>query len=365
MTFCALSIAKGMDITMKAIIKHKDGKDGWEIKDVPRKDPQASEVEIQIKAAGICGSELHLYHDNHYYDPGIIIGHEFSGVISRVGSDIEDWKVGDRVVSENHITACGICESCRTGNFAMCTKRIPLGYRMDGGWTNYICLPTKYLIKLPDTVSYEEAAMVEPCAVLTESLCVKEPIHAGEVVLIQGCGTIGLLGAIVAKAVGAGKVIVTGTEQDEKVRLPIARTLGVSRVVNVERENLKEIVDSMTDGKGVDYILEASGVSSAISSSLDLIKRLGRIVAVGEASTEKVPFDWNKAIFKAPTIKFNFGSNYRAWHLAIDLMGSGKIDIKPLITHRLFMNDFKRGFELLDSKEGLKVIMYPFGEEEI
>lgn len=348
---------------MKAIVKFKDGKDGWEIREVPRPEPEDDEVEIEIKAAGICGSELHLYHDNHFYKPPVIVGHEFSGVISKTGKNIQGWKVGERVVSENHITACGTCEYCRTGNLALCENRIAVGYAKDGGWTNYICMPTKLMIKIPDNVTYEEAAMVEPCAILTEALCVKECIKPWETVLIQGCGTIGLLGAQVAKAAGAKQVILSGTEADEKIRLSVARQLGIGRVVNIEKENLKEIVMSATNGNGADLVVEASGAPAAIDSSFDLVKRLGRIVAIGEAPSDIIHFKWNKAIFKACSIKFTFGSNYRAWHLALQYMASGKINVKPMITHKISMLDFSVGFRMLDEKEAVKVIMYPVPDQ--
>lgn len=344
---------------MKAIVKFEDGKQGWEVRDVSRHDPKANEVEIEIRAAGICGSELHLYHDNHSYKPPVIVGHEFSGIISRVGEGIRGWKVGDRVVSENHITTCGTCEYCRTGNSALCKDRIALGYHLDGGWTNYICMPTKFMIKIPDNVTYEEAAMVEPCAVLTEALCVKEPVKPWETVVVQGCGTIGLLAAQVAKAAGAKKVIITGTEADERVRLKIAKQLGIDYVVNIERQDLTKIVMDETNGNGADIIVEASGAASAINASLDLVKRLGRILAIGESPNEVINFNWNKAIFKGCTVKFNFGSNYRAWHLALQYMADKKIDVEALMTHKISMDDFAKGFSLLDDKEAVKVIMYP------
>ncbi len=347
---------------MKAVVKFKDGKDGWEIRDVPRRDPKDHEIEIEIKAAGICGSELHLYHDNHAYKPPVIVGHEFSGVISRVGKDIQDWKVGDRVVSENHITACGICENCRTGNLALCKKRIAVGYSIDGGWTNFICMPPKLLIRIPDNITHEEAAMTEPCAILTEALCVKDDIKPWETVLVQGCGTIGLLAAQVAKATGVRQVFLTGTEADENLRLKIARQLEIDRVINIEREDLAEIVMNATDGRGADVVVEASGSPKAIDSSLELVKRLGRILAIGEAPGDMVELQWNKAIFKGCQIKFNFGSNYRAWHLALQYMSSGKINVGALMTHRISMKDFAEGFRLLDEKKAVKVMMYPMAD---
>lgn len=348
---------------MKAVVKFKDGKDGWEIREVARKAPSDDEVELEIQAAGICGSELHLYHDNHYYKPPVIVGHEFTGVISRVGKNITGWRVGDRVVSENHVTACGTCAYCRTGNMALCKGRIPLGYALDGGWTNYICMPTKLMIRVPDNVTDEEAAMVEPTAILTEALCVKEPIQAGETVLIQGCGTIGLLGAMVAKAAGAGKIIVSGTEMDEDVRLPIARKLAVDRVVNIDRENLEDIVAEMTDGNGVDMLVEASGSPKGIAGAVSLVRRLGRIVAIGEAPKPEIAFPWNAAIFKACTVKFTFGSNYRAWHLALQYMSERKIDVGQLVTHRISMADFADGFRMLEEKKAVKIILYPLKED--
>lgn len=345
---------------MKAIVKERDGFDGWKIKELERREPKDDEIEIQVKAAGICGSELHLWHDNHYYTPGTVIGHEYSGQISRVGRNVSKWKAGDRVVTENRYTACGICEFCRNGNRAMCKSAVPVGYKSDGGWRKYTYVPATELIKIPDNVSFEEAAMTEPAAVITEALCVKEPVRAGETVLIQGCGTMGLLACMVAKNMGASKVIITGTDADVKLRLPLAEKIGADETVNVQREDLLAAVDRITAGNGVDYIAECSGAPGAVKSSLDAAKKLGRIVAIGESPAESIDFDWNKAVFKALTLKFHFGSDYNAWHIAVRMMENGSLNVKPLITHRISMADFRKGFGYLDDKEALKVIMYPF-----
>ena len=346
---------------MKGIVKYKDGKDGWEIREIERKDPGPEEVEIKIAAAGICGSELHLYHDNHYYTPGTVIGHEYSGVISRVGSHVKGWNVGDRVVTENHFGSCGSCYYCRTGNQALCKTRGGVGYHRNGGWAEYLCAPTKYMIRIPDSVTMEEATMVEPLAVLTEALCVKHPVLAGETVLVQGCGTIGLLAAQVAKAAGAGKVIITGMEQDEEQRLPIARSLkSIDRVVNVEREDLAAVVMELTGGEGADTVVEATGSRGGIASSIELARRLGRVLAIGETPAKEVGIDWNRAIFKALTLNFNFGSNYIAWHTAVDMIAAGTVEVKPLITHRIHMSEFMRGFQLMDEKKAIKVVMKAF-----
>lgn len=349
---------------MKAVVKYRDGKDGWEIRDVTRLDPKDNEVEIQVKAAGICGSELHLYHDNHTYTPGTVIGHEFAGVISRVGKDVKGWKVGDRVVSENHKTCCWECDYCRSGKPVFCTSRRQVGYKEDGGWTSYICMPAKLLIPIPDNVSYEEAAMTEPCTVAIQALCIKAPVKTGETVLVQGCGTIGLINAMVAKAAGAGTVIVTGTEADEKIRLPIARKLtAIDSVINISREDLNEEIMKLTKGKGVDMVVEASGSEKAINSAIDLVRKEGRIVAIGETFTPEVSVKWHAAVFKACSIIFSFGAEFEAWRKALQLMGNKQIDLKPLITHRLALTEFEKGFQMLDEKTALKVMLLPQTDE--
>lgn len=342
---------------MKGVIKYKDGKDGWEIRDINRPDPMDNEVEIEVKAAGICGSELHLYHDNHVYEPPVVVGHEFSGVITRVGRNVTKWKKGDRVVSENNKKVCGVCEFCRTGRPILCLERKSVGYKVNGGWTEYFCTPEHLLIRIPDNVSYEEAAMTEPVSVATQALIVKGTVKVGDIVLVQGCGTIGLICGMVAKALGAKKVIITGTNADEEVRLPIARQLSIDHVLNIEKIDIKEEISALTKGVGVDVIIEASGSDKAIYTMINLLKKTGNIVAIGETATPDVSFPWLAAVFKACTIHFSFGAGYMAWKHALDLMESGKIEVKPLITHRLLLDDFRTGFELLERKEALKVIL--------
>ncbi|MCQ4636819.1 alcohol dehydrogenase catalytic domain-containing protein [Anaerovorax odorimutans] len=343
---------------MRAVVKFKDGKDGWEIRDIERITPKDNEVEIKVMATGICGSELHLYHDNHTYAPPVVVGHEFCGEIVRVGKDVTKWKIGDRVVSENNKSVCGVCEFCRTGRPILCPERKPVGYKVNGGWTSYFCTPEHLLIKIPDNVSFNEAAMTEPVSVATQAQIVRNTVKIGDVVLVQGCGTIGLINAMVAKAIGAQKVILTGTNVDEQMRLPIARKLNIDRIVNVEKENLKKIVMEETDRMGVDVIVEASGADPAIYGMVELLKKTGNIVAIGETARPDLQFPWVGAVFKSCTITYSFGATYEAWQLALNLMGQGKLHLNELITHEIPLEEFRKGFELLEKKEALKVIMH-------
>jgi L-iditol 2-dehydrogenase len=344
---------------VRGVVKFKDGKDGWEIREIQRPEPKPGEVEIQVQAAGMCGSELHLYHDNHSYTPPVVVGHEFCGVISRVGEGVTKWKVGDRVVAENHKTVCGACEYCRTGLPVFCAERRTPGYHVDGGWTSYFTTPIRTLIKIPDNVSFEEAALTEPISVAVEALVERVPVKAGEIVLVHGCGPIGLLNAMVAKAAGAGQVIITGIDDDEGLRLSVARELGIDRVININKTDLKKEVMEITNGCGVDMIVEASGAESAINSSFGLIRKRGRIVAIGEAAKPEITFRWNDAIFRGCSIVFSFGSTYKAWTFSLDLVATGQINVKPLITHKFPLDKWEEGFKLMDAKESLKVLLIP------
>jgi len=346
---------------MKAVIKKADGKENWFYTSVQRQNPGEGEVEIKVACAGICGSELHAYNDNHFYRPGNIIGHEFCGVISRVGKGVTDWKEGDRVVAEIYAGSCGECEYCKRGLIGFCQEGHYVGWDLDGGWADYHIAPQNMLHKLPDSVSFEVGTMIEPLAVLAQALVVnRRPIKAGDVVVIQGCGTIGMIAAMMAKAAGASKVIMTGTDVDNDVRLPIAKQLkSVDMIVNVMHENLKEIVLAETDGLGADVIIEASGSDKAIYTMSDIIRPLGNIVVLGESGKSEFPFRWNAALFKSCSIIFNFGEVHEAWVIALRLLEAGKFELDKLITHKLPLSEFKQGFELLDSKEGLKVILYP------
>jgi len=346
-------------IILKAVVKFKDGKNGWEIRDIPRSVPKEDEVEIKVEMLSVCGSELHLYHDNHYYKPPVVVGHEFSGVISRVGKNVNKWQVGERVVCENHTRSCRVCEFCRNGQEQFCSSRKAMGYDIDGYWTEYVCRPAWLLHKIPPDVSLEEAALIEPTSIVVHALFYKTNIKTNDIVLVQGCGPIGMIAAMVAKARGAKTVILTGIDVDKKVRIPLAKKLGIDNVINVTEINLKEKIMDLTSGKGVDVVIEASGSDIAINSAIDLVKKTGKIIAIGETRDEYIKFSWNKAIFRACTVFFSLGSNYSSWEISLNLIKDGKINLKKLITHKLPLEDWEKAFKLMDAKESGKVILIP------
>jgi L-iditol 2-dehydrogenase len=213
------------------------------------------------------------------------------------------------------------------------------------------------LVPIPDSVSFDVATMTEPTAVAAHALIGKKTVNPGDIVLVQGCGTIGMVHAIVAKSIGAGKVILTGTEADEPVRLPIAGKLGFDHVVNIDRVNLKDFIMDLTNGKGVDTFVDCSGSPAGLYATIELTKKAGNIVAIGEPPQPDIEFPWLAAVFRACTVYFSLGSNHAAWKQALRIME--QIDYTPMITHRLPIDEYRKGFQLLDDKEALKVILLP------
>lgn len=352
---------------MKAVYKVRDGHDGWEVRDIDRKEPGPGEVELQVMAIGICGSELHLYHDNHFYTPPALIGHEWSAKIIKVGPDVTEWKVGDRVVMDTTHDACGHCYYCSIGQPLFCPVKAPYGpygNKDGGGWREYFTVKANGFTRIPDNVSFEEAAMLEPVTVLTQALGVKCPVKLGETVLVQGAGSIGILAAQVAKAAGAGKVILTDVTSAEEVKLSVARKIpSIDVVLDVQKNDLMEYVQKETNGLGIDLVVECSGSPKAINDTFKMIRRGGRMMVIGEPPTEEINVRWIDAIVKNIDMITTFGSTPEAWRMAMTMIQTGRVVVKPLISHRIGLLDWEKGFKLMDDKKALKVIMFPHGED--
>ena len=174
-------------------------------------DPKPNEVLILVKAAGVCGTDIHIKHDTFPYWPPVIMGHEFSGVIVEAGSEVRDYCVGDRVVAEPHTKACGKCELCRTGYIQLCASKRSPGWGINGAFAPYLALPEHLLHRLPESISYEEGALVEPTANVVQDVLERGIVEANDFVAVIGPGPIGLLSVMAAKAAGARTVALVGT----------------------------------------------------------------------------------------------------------------------------------------------------------
>jgi len=344
---------------MRALVKFAKGQGQLELREMPRPKAGTGEVLVRVRACGICGSDLKIQDDQHPYTPPVVIGHEFSGEIVVVGDSVSGWQVGDRVVAEQHFKACGRCRQCLTGNaFACSSKRAP-GYFTDGAFTEFIKVPAWLLHRIPDKLSYVEAAFSEPSAVAAHGMLDRTGIKPEDVVLILGCGPIGLVAAKMAQAAGASKVIVTGIDRDEKMRLPKARELGIDHVINVVQDDLEGMLNDLTNGEGADVVIELSGALPAIAQSFQLVRLLGRVGIIGQPPTDEVKIPYRQAMFRALTVSFSYSSKYTSWERVLSLFEREAIKPSQFITHVLPLDDWEQGFDLSRSGEAVKVVLEP------
>jgi len=344
---------------MIGLFKITKGPGNMELRETPVPHPKPDEALLEIKAAGICGTDVHIKHDCFPYWPPVIMGHEFSGEIVEVGTEVGKFKVGDRVVGEPHTKACGKCELCRTGNIQICAQKRSPGWGINGAFARYLCMPEYLLHKIPDSLSYDEAAFVEPAANVVQDVLERGQVVANDTVVVIGPGAIGLAALMSAKAAGAGKLIIVGTKADEAKRLPIAKEIGVDAVILADQQDAVAEVHKLTDGRGADLVVEASGAAPAIASAVGMVRRLGRITQIGLTGQSQISFPWDAASWKVCTIIFNLSTAYTCWDRTIGLMANKKIDASKVITHRLPLEEWEKAFELVETMQGLKVLLIP------
>jgi L-iditol 2-dehydrogenase len=348
-----------MNAKMQGLFKTAKG-DGYMAlmdADVPR--PKPDEVLIEVKAAGICGTDIHIIHDEFPYWPPVILGHEFSGEIVEIGAEVTGYGVGDHVVGEPHTLACGKCELCRTGRMQLCALKRSIGWGIHGAFARYLVLPEKLLHHIPETMAFEDAALVEPAANVCQDVIERGAVQANDTVVVYGPGPIGLLSVMAAKAAGARHVILVGVQSDVEARLAVGREIGADEIVVADEEDVAEIVNRSTGSRGADVVVEASGSPLAVASAVSVVRRLGRITVIGMSGREQIPFPWDSAIWKMCTIAFNLSTGYTSWEKAIGLIATGKINAARLITHKIPLADWQVAITAVESGRALKALLIP------
>ena len=343
---------------MKAVAKTRPGV-GIEVIDVPRPVIQPGEVLLQVAACGICGSDLHTYEwtksgrerRGKPIELPRVLGHEPSGVVAEVGAGVTNVKVGDRVTSDSW-GGCGQCYYCRIGKVNLCEPRFNIGSLRDGALAEYVLVPSFNLYPLPANVSLEIGAMIEPLGVAVHAVERCTTLKPGDRAVVLGPGPIGLLTAMVVRAAGAS-VTVLGLSGD-RVRLDLAAKLGFDTIVTDGPGGTQGVFDR-TDGRGADIVFDAAG---ALQAAVPLARKGGEVVILGLPSDE-ITLDLLAAISKELTFTISLGRNPTSWHRAINMLASGALDISPLISHRLSLDDAERAFQLLRSGDGVKILLTP------
>lgn len=340
--------------SMRALMKVAKGPGNVELREVDVPRPKRDEVLIRVAHVGICGSDLHIYEDTHPNHPPVILGHEFSGVITEVGADAGKWQPGDRVVSELHGGACKECALCRTGNFFACPHKRPIGWWTNGAYADYIKVPAWLLHRVPDDLPLEHAALTEPLAVCM-NIYQRTPIAPQSNVVVVGPGPIGILAGLAAKAAGAGTITMVGRSSSEG-RLALAKDLGFDHVINSSDQDLDETVKQLTNGLGADLVVEAGGSEKAVQAAIVAARKLGTIAALG-VNSGYFQFPWNDALFKALNITFSFSANYLAFEQALGLLRTKRIDASRLIELHKPLEEWKDAFETLQRRDALKAVL--------
>jgi len=338
---------------MKALVKSRAAT-GLDLKEVPNPKMGRSEVLIRVRSTGICGTDLHIYKWDAWASSTIplplVIGHEFVGEVIDAGSDVDFIAVGDRVSGEGHIV-CGRCRNCLAGRRHFCRDTRGVGVNYPGAFAELLVLPATNVWKLAPEVSSDVAAILDPFGNATHT-AMAFPL-LGEDVLITGAGPIGCMAAAIAKHSGARHVVVTDVNPH---RLELAKKLGATRVVDVTRENLKEVQVDLGMREGFDVGMEMSGNEAAFNEMISNMRTAGQIALLG-IPENRTMIDWNKVIFGSLTIKGIYGRKmYDTWYQMTSMIQSG-LNIEPVITHRYHYTDFEKGFAAMS--EGLcgKVIL--------
>lgn len=343
---------------MKAVVKTAPGSGNLEFKDHSRPNPGPGEVVIAMKAIGVCGTDVHIMHGTYRTATPVIIGHEFAGEIIEIGAGVTGWKKGERVVAENIEGACGVCEVCRTGNPHICAEKKAYGTDSNGAMAEFGVFTATALHRLPDSISYEQAAVLEPLAVVNRGVVERGLVRPESTVVVIGPGSIGLLAVQVCRAAGCKDIILVGTDKDTKIRLPLGKVCGATHVVNAQREDVRGIVSELTAKAGADLVVEASGSPRAVQDAFHLVGR-GKVIAAIGLTGREFNLDWDVGVFKEIDVRFSKSSTYMSWDRAISMVASGRVDVRPLITHKFTLAEWQRGLDVSASGEAIKVVLFP------
>ncbi|MBP6123952.1 MULTISPECIES: L-threonine 3-dehydrogenase [Providencia] len=338
---------------MKALSKLKAEPGIW-MTEVPEPELGHNDVMIKIRKTAICGTDVHIYNWDEWSQKTIpvpmVIGHEYIGEIVAIGQEVKGFKIGDRVSGEGHIT-CGHCRNCRGGRTHLCRNTIGVGVNRAGCFAEYLVIPAFNAFKIPENVPDEIAAIFDPFGNAVHTALSFDLV--GEDVLVSGAGPIGIMAAAVCRHVGARHVVITDVND---YRLDLAKKMGVSRAVNVSRENLKDVMNELGMKEGFDVALEVSGAPAAFQTMLDTMNHGGRIALLG-IPPASMATDWSQVIFKGLFIKGIYGREmFETWYKMVTLVQSG-LDLSPIITHQFSIDDFQKGFDIMRSGQSGKVIL--------
>ena len=340
---------------MEAVVKHSRGEGNVDLLDMPEPEAIAGHVVIAVEAAGICGTDIHIYHDEYPTDPPVILGHELAGVVAEVGRGVTSCRPGDTVTSETYFTVCGRCPNCRDGRPNLCRERKSIGSGVDGAFASYMLVPQHNVHLLPQGIDTVAGALTEPLACCVHAL-ERTRLEPGETAIVAGPGTIGLLMMQVVQAAGA-RVAVLGTNAD-RARLALARELGAHAALSVEGPGFNSHARETIGPLGADAVFECSGSPLSAQLLLHLVRHGGRYAQVGLFG-RPVTWDLEQICFKELQVSGSFATVPSSWRKALALLASGQVQTRPLVSQQMPLEDWETAFKLFENRQGLKILLMP------
>jgi L-iditol 2-dehydrogenase len=342
---------------MKALVKAAKGIGNVEVRDVPEPAPEKpDDVKIEVKAASICGTDIHIYYDEYVNCPPVVLGHEMSGVVVEVGSGVTRFKVGDRVTSETFKFTCGRCRFCQAGLIGLCPERRSMGVHVDGAFTQYLLQREESLHKLPANIDFTAGSICEPLAAAVRAVYERATIAPGDVVLVSGPGPIGLLCLQAAKLQDA-TVVLCGTAEDKK-RLQLGKSLGADFALDVTTTDPVDMIRELSNGFGADVAFECAGVRASLDQCVRAARKGAQLVLVGLFG-HPVEMNVDQAVIKEFTVLPSFGYEHRTWRRAIQLLAAGKLKTEPLVSGSFPITEWEMAFEAVKGKQGNKFQLIP------
>jgi threonine 3-dehydrogenase len=341
--------------TMRALVKPAAAP-GMEMREMPVPSIGPTDVLVAVETASVCGTDLHIFHWDEWaqarIQPPYIPGHEFCGTVAAVGAAVQGVAVGDFVSAEMHV-ACGHCLQCRSGQAHVCRFVKILGVDADGAFADYVRIPAANIWKLDARIPREWGSLYDPLGNAVHTV-LSGPI-AGQTVLVTGCGPIGLFAIAVAKACGAAQIFAL---EPNAARRALAETMGATLLLDPASADAEKQVLAATDGNGADVLLEMSGHPAAIAHGFRLLRMGGRASLLGIPAKPVLMDLADAVIFKGATVHgINGRRMYETWFQAEALLREGRIDLAPVITHRLPLERFDEAMHLLESGEASKILL--------
>ena len=339
---------------MKALVKAKPERGIW-MEDIARPAVGHNDVLIRVNRSAICGTDIHIYQwddwAQHTIPVPLAVGHEFSGTVVECGIEVRGFEPGDRVSAEGHIT-CGVCRNCRAGRRHLCMNTMGVGVNRPGAFAEYIAVPAFNVFKLPEAITDDMAAILDPLGNATHTALSFDLV--GEDVLITGAGPIGIMAVAIARYAGARHIVITDVND---YRLELARRMGASVALNVTRDSIDDTMQALGMEEGFDVGMEMSGNPTAFRDLLRTMHHGGKVALLG-IPPDNTAIDWNDVIFKGLVLKGIYGREmFETWYKMSSMLQSG-LDIEPVITHHFGIDDFEPAFQLMESGQSGKVILH-------